>query len=628
MIAAWHSWDGAAPKGDISGALSAFGTAGSDRIQEVSDGDTRLYAPLIASGSTGKHCAFSGWIDNAPEISRLTGTDPENHAALYMAAVDSWGDAAERRLMGSYAAIVCSKDGGLRLSRSPWSAPPLYYANNAGFAAVSPLLRALFVAGVPEKLDYDYVVDQLAYDFRDGDDAFLYHGIRKVPMGSIVKLGRKTVQVNRWYSVADIPRQQELEDGEAAHKALGLLQEAAKHSLHSGKRPALALSGGLDSSLAATCLLDQLPVTERLKTISFGPHPDWPGVTAPGIMGDELPLVREFAAMHPRIDMHVSDPSQAGFDFRSRDMMRAMGIFAPGLANVGMYHGVYSKAKELGCGTLLTADLANQSFSSDGRWAYIEYARSGQWAELFRLLDARPGDARPMWRKLSALSILPMLPVRLRAAIRAKMHPQRRDMLALLTPLSDDARAAQSDRARRRGSQSDWEDFTFARSRIEAAMHDNHAADGLGADVDLAFQQLYGIQKRDVTAYRPLIEFCIGLPTGAFASGGEERRLARLMAKGRLPEAQRLNPNYGQHNIDWHTRIGSQRVALIEALDTMRGHPFLAKVIDIDRVEHLLRNWPDAPSFEIEEDWPRMLAIPRAILAAQFIGLSEGRNDL
>ena len=31
---------------------------------------------------------------------------------------------------------------------------------------------------------------------------------------------------------------------------------------------------------------------------------------------------------------------------------------------------------------------------------------------------------------------------------------------------------------------------------------------------------------------------------------------------------------------------------------------------------------------DIERDWPRMLAIPRAILASQFVGVIEGRNDL
>ena len=144
----------------------------------------------------------------------------------------------------------------------------------------------------------------------------------------------------------------------------------------------------------------------------------------------------------------------------------------------------------------------------------------------------------------------------------------------------------------------------------------------------LAFEQAYGVSRRDVTAYRPLIEYCIGLPTQAFASGGTERRLAREMARGRLPEAQRLGTEYGQHRADWHLRIGEHREQYRAALRTMRGHEFLGRVLDIDRLDTLLRDWPGEGGADIERDWPRMLAIPRAILASQFVGVIEGRNDL
>jgi asparagine synthase (glutamine-hydrolysing) len=153
-------------------------------------------------------------------------------------------------------------------------------------------------------------------------------------------------------------------------------------------------------------------------------------------------------------------------------------------------------------------------------------------------------------------------------------------------------------------------------------------ANGPAADVHLAFEQLYGIRRRDVSAYRPLIEFCLGLPSDQFASHGIERRLARRMAKGRMPESQRLETRHGQHNIDWHARMTPRRGELMRYAESMRNHPWLSQVADIDRMQDLLERWPEAPQHSWEEDFPRMLGLPRIVLAAQFIGMAEGRNDL
>ena len=240
----------------------------------------------------------------------------------------------------------------------------------------------------------------------------------------------------------------------------------------------------------------------------------------------------------------------------------------------------------------------------------------------------RPGDNRSLPRKLLALSILPQLPAGVRQALRGLVHPQRRDMTGLLTLLSDHARAEHRAHSTASGRKRAWDDLTFLRSRADAIREYVLLGNGPGADVHLAFEQLYGLRRRDVTAYRPLIEFCLGLPNEQFASQGTERRLARRMAKGRMPESQRLETRYGQHNIDWHARMTPRRAELLHYAAAMRGHPWLSRVADIDRMTELLERWPAAPTHKWESDYPRMLGLPRIILAAQFVGIVEGRNDI
>ena len=83
--------------------------------------------------------------------------------------------------------------------------------------------------------------------------------------------------------------------------------------------------------------------------------------------------------------------------------------------------------------------------------------------------------------------------------------------------------------------------------------------DSRTANAYQAFEQMYGVAQRDPMAYRPFVEFCLGLPTNMFMRDGEMRWLAKEMAKGIMPEEQRLNRLNGRWDADWHLRIGRRR---------------------------------------------------------------------
>lgn len=625
MIAAWQSWsdEAGSPDIQIADALGAFGT----NIAQVRRTTSALFG---VSGGQQPSCntVLYGWIDNRDTLKHELGLGACPDAELYDAAVKRWGQQTDSHIIGNYAAITLAPGGVLRLSRSPWQAPPLHFAANTDRAVASTLLRALFAAGVPRDFDYDRIADQLAYDFREDDLAGWYHGVKTVPLGTVITLERGGISEHRWYNVAKIVPTSPVSTEEAADTAFAILRDAARLALHDNPHSALALSGGLDSPLVAAALTGDLGSDARLDTITFRPDPEWADHTPPDICGDEWPKIQQIAAHNPKLRPHMADPSIGGFSYMAREMLGAMQIFAPGLANMGAFHGVYAKAKEIGAKALLTANLGNQGFSAEGRWAYAEYARRGKWIELARLLANRPGDNRSFVRKALALSVLPNLPAGLRHAMRGIVHPDRKDMTAHLGLLSPQALDDQRARARQRDTASEWDDQIHARSRLAAAQADHRAENGEGADVTLAFEQLYGIRTRDVTAYRPLIEYCISLPTEHFASAGTHRLLARTIAKGRIPETIRTSTDHGQHNIDWHTRIGRDRIQLVAACQVMRDHPVLSKLLDLDRMEYLLTHWPERQQFDIDQDWPRMLGIPRAMLAAQMIGMVEGRNDI
>jgi len=129
-----------------------------------------------------------------------------------------------------------------------------------------------------------------------------------------------------------------------------------------------------------------------------------------------------------------------------------------------------------------------------------------------------------------------------------------------------------------------------------------------------------------VAAYRPLIEFCLGLPTDQFVRDGVDRWLARRLAEGRMPEEQRTNSLYGRTNADWHTRMTPRLGELRAEAERLRDDPVMSELVDVDRLVGLLDDWPECTPVAWAEMLPREVAATRAILAGRFMRQITGRN--
>jgi asparagine synthase (glutamine-hydrolysing) len=148
------------------------------------------------------------------------------------------------------------------------------------------------------------------------------------------------------------------------------------------------------------------------------------------------------------------------------------------------------------------------------------------------------------------------------------------------------------------------------------------------AELTEGFARLYGIPRRDPTAYRPLVEFCFGLPTGLYRRNGIDRWLARAMGEGRLPEVQRHNRDQGSHEVDWHLRLGRARADLLDEVTRMEADPDIARVVDLARMRDLLEHFPEHSSWEVAVRGPYSNALRQGISAGRFIAYAKGRNDI
>jgi asparagine synthase (glutamine-hydrolysing) len=309
-----------------------------------------------------------------------------------------------------------------------------------------------------------------------------------------------------------------------------------------------------------------------------------------------------------------------------RDLLAAMDCGAPGQGLVWAQHDLYERARARGCDVLLTGDWGNMTFSTSAPWAPVEFFRRGRWLRLWQVLRHEPVDQRSMWRRFLARVVMPQLPAPVWRRAYGWRHgaaPEGLRRSGLSAGWA--ARHNLVEQARNAGCDVERLQFTSKRQFWQRLMTE----DGQDHEqVTQGLQQLYGIPLRDPTAYRPLVEFCYGVPTEQFTRGPLNRFLARRMGAGRLPEELRLNRDIGLHHGDWPSRIGRARAELIAELDRMAGDDDIAAMFDLPGLRRGLENFSLADTGQDANGMLFQSALPLAIAGGRFIAYAKGRNDI
>ena len=231
-----------------------------------------LGQPQLVSAE-GLRLLFDGRLHNPEEIRHLLGIERlQSDGQLLLRAFEVWGKRLLSHLEGEFAlVIVDERRGELFAARDRVGRYPLFYLQGGGRVAVSTTIEAFRSNRLT--VDHVWVGRRLAGRTPQADST-PYHGLRRLPPGHSLQVHERGLTVEQyWHLPMPSSRKEWLQEGDLV-RFDELLEQAALRSAAWG-RPAIFLSGGIDSVSVATAAVDGSSRRGLPASVAFSLH--YPG---------------------------------------------------------------------------------------------------------------------------------------------------------------------------------------------------------------------------------------------------------------------------------------------------------------------------------------------------------------
>jgi asparagine synthase (glutamine-hydrolysing) len=290
------------------------------------------------------------------------------------------------------------------------------------------------------------------------------------------------------------------------------------------------------------------------------------------------------------------------------------------LCNSVWMHRILDVARERGLRVLLSGARGNMSFSYDGMPLLTQLLSSGR---LLRLASESLALVRHGTRvgTVAAQTLGPFLPGPLWHAIGRIRGKGRK--LTDYTAISPEAAEAFriAERAVERGLDTSYrprrdplETRLWALRRVDTGNYNKGHLAGWGIDV------------RDPTADRRLVEFCLAVPPDQYLRGGIRRALARTAFADRLPSAIVNQPLKGYQAADWHEGLVAARDELGGEIGRIEACADAGATLNPAMMRDLAENMPTEGWHKPATTRKYRLALLRGVSAGHFIRKAVGSN--
>jgi asparagine synthase (glutamine-hydrolysing) len=525
---------------------------------------------------------------------------------LLMRAWLAWGRALPERLIGDFAFAVWDRDErSLWLARDAAGERPLHYRRGDGFFAFATMPLAL--ARLPAA-GFDVDEERIAGFVADlpprGSRSF-FAGVSLLEPGHCALVTRSGIAVERYWEPARRPLNfARAEDyGDALREQIDAA--VARRLRRSRGLVGSQLSSGFDSSAVTTSAALALAGRgERLLAFTSAPGEGFAGPVIAGRIADESGIAAATAALHPNIDHIVVRPRGASALAMLETSHALSGQPVGHVCNNVWWQGINRRAGEAGVAVMLTGEAGNFTISAGlGVDTLGDLVHSGAWRRWWReaLALRRRGDFT--WIQMLNASFGSFLPESLYARLRRR-RPElppfvapawRAEMRRQLDATAWEARPPRDSAARRLGLLRTADPGNFRKRSLAE----------------------WGVEERDPTNDRRLVDFCFSLPPEALLDGGVRRPALRRALSGRVPDALLDQKLRGQQMADWYEQVRGEDVRSFADAEARSG--LAGSMIDLEAAARVARSWPTSGAGERPVVYLYRMHLLRTLAAARFV---------
>jgi asparagine synthase (glutamine-hydrolysing) len=544
-------------------------------------------------------------------------------AAVLLAALERWGETALDRVVGDFAfALWDSTARKLLLARDFIGHRPLHYHRGNGFVAFASMPKGLHaLAEIPYAPDEQAMAEFVAL-VPVGDSRSFFAGIERVQAGEAVTVTSEGLTRRRYWE----PERRELAGRSDDDYVEGLrhhLDQAVQSRLR-GAQGAVAthLSGGFDSS-AVSATAARLLAGEGGKVVAFTsvPREGYDDPVAPGRMADEGPAAAATAALYPNVE-HVLIRSGDRSPFADLDrsfLLNDRPVLNP--CNAVWISAINSAARERRLSVLLNAQMGNMTVSYAGRERLPELLAGARLLELWREARQLVSTGTMRWRGAAFCSVAPYLPTQV-----WKWFSERTEGSSdVLQYTAINSRRLEQLELARIAKERNL-DFTYRprKDGFETRLWVLRRVD-LGNSYKGTLAG-WGIDQRDPTADRRLVEYCLSVPMDQYLHQGKLRSLGTRALADRLPKEVLAHRLRGYQAADWHEGLTAARGEVADELERLAACAPAAETLDVERMRRLVSDWPDSGWHRREVTQAYRLALLRGISAGHFLRKVVGTN--
>ncbi len=571
--------------------VGAWGTYGAERLRtaaERSGENVEQMGSLALVGASGAEvdgwrCWLAGRLFNAEELAKRLGVSRDlNASALAAHACARYGVDACLQLRGAFMMVAATRELAL-VTCDQLTSRPLVYANTPDKGVLfaehdRDIVDLLPTTPSPNRLALTQLIDVGCVPF----GTTVREGVARVPPGHRLVLSQRGVAVERYW----IPRYEGVAAGSPQALAERLRDEAfaAIDRLAGGaRRPAVRLSGGLDSScVAAGLAARQEPAAEQ--PIAFGAvFPKTPET-------DESDLIQATARYTGLSVEPVALRDHTSLLIPALGHMERWGL-PPATPNLFIWEPVMARARSLGVDMMLDGEGGDELFGI-APYLIADMLRGGRPLAAWSLTGSVPGigrnpDARVRALVLRRFGLVPLLPQLVRKHRRRRRAGRlegsllaREDALAL-ADLNDAPMGRVLDGPM-------WwrmlaEELVYGRERLDIAGHGRrHAID---EHIESGHPFLYDVE---------LLHVVLTTPPRLQFDPERDRVLLRNALADRIPESVRTRRAKADFTPLLLAGLEAESAAILERL-AMPDAPIRAYVEGgpLDRlIERRTLGWP------------------------------------